>query len=101
MAQHFFAFACGCRAPWVGAVFSAIEQVLCHGDEGAQNLIVVGLFEAVQGVAYGAGATGDAYEAALLPRSRQAWADLIEGWTGAGIRDLSAWRKLARPPENG
>lgn len=93
--EHFAAFANGCHAPWIAAVFTAIEQILCDGDHDAQNLIVVGLFEAVQGVAYRAGIVGNAYEAALLPRSRKAWADLIEGWTGAGIRDLNAWRQLA------
>ena len=29
-------------------------------------------------------------------RILMAWADLIEGWTGTGIRDLAAWR--ASPP---
>ncbi|UQA60196.1 hypothetical protein [Polyangium aurulentum] len=94
----FRAFACGCRAPWMGAMFEAIEHVLVHGDSEAQNLVVVGLFEAVQGAAYRAGAAGDAFEAALLPRSRDAWADLIEGWTGAGIRNLAAWRQHAPTP---
>ncbi len=91
--RHFAAFASGCSAPFVRGVFEAIEHVLQHGDEGAQNLVVVGLFEAVQGDAYHAGAVGDRYEASLGPCARKAWADLIEGWTGAGIRDLAAWRK--------
>jgi hypothetical protein len=99
MGNNFFrAFACGCRAPWVGAMFEAIEHVLVHGDDEAQNLVVVGLFEAVQGTAYRAGEAGDAFEAALLPRSREAWADLIEGWTGAGIRNLTAWRQHKPTP---
>lgn len=92
--RHFGAFASGCRAPWVHRVFAATEHVLTHGDEPAQNLVVVGLFEAVQGLAYHAGSTGDRYEAALGPHARQAWATLIEGWTGAGIRDLAAWREV-------
>ena len=93
--RHFAAFQQGCRAPWVQGVFDAIEHVLTHGDDPAQNLVVVGLFEAVQGDAYAAVPAGDAYEARLGPASRRAWADLIEGWTGSGIRDLAAWRKKA------
>ena len=95
--RHFAAFQSGCPAPWVQGVFDAIEHVLAHGDDPAQNLVVVGLFEAVQGDAYAAVPAGDAYEARLGPASRRAWADLIEGWTGSGIRDLAAWRKKARP----
>jgi hypothetical protein len=94
--RHFAAFASGCRAPFVQGVFDAIEHVLTHGDDGAQNLVVVGLFEAVQGAAYRAEAAGDRYEARLEKNSRQAWAELIEGWTGAGIRDLAAWRQKGR-----
>lgn len=91
--RHFAAFANGCRAPWVQGVFDAMEHVLTFGDASAQNLVVVGLFEAVQGDAYRAGEIGDRYESALSVRSRRAWQDLIEGWTGTGIRDLAAWRK--------
>lgn len=91
--RHFAAFERGCQAPWIQGVFDAIEHVLAHGDEAAQNLVVVGLFEAVQGDAYHAGPVGDRYEARLGPNARQAWDDLIEGWTGTGIRDLSAWRR--------
>ncbi len=90
--RHFAAFASGCRAPWIQGVFEAMEHVLTCGDASAQNLVVVGLFEAVQGDAYRAGAVGERYESALPPRARRAWADLIEGWTGPGIRDLAAWR---------
>jgi len=97
--DFFRAFASGCRAPWIGAMFEAIEHVFVHGDSVAQDLVVVGLFEAVQGAAYRAGEAGDAFEAALLPRSREAWADLIEGWTGAGIRDLAAWRQSQPKPQ--
>src|SRR5262249_20197068 len=39
----------GCRKPWVGEVFAAIERGLERGDREAQNLIVVGLFESMQG----------------------------------------------------
>lgn len=94
--EHFAAFQSGCQAPWVAEVFAVIEHVLQFGDAEAQNLVVVGLFEAVQGKAYHAGSSGDRYEARLGPYSRAAWADLIEGWTGKGIRDLAAWRGKAR-----
>lgn len=94
--EHFFAFRSGCQAPWVREVFAVIEHVLRFGDADAQNLVVVGLFESVQGKAYHAGACGDRYESTLGPYSRAAWADLIEGWTGQGVRDLAAWRKKAR-----
>jgi hypothetical protein len=90
--EHFFAFQCGCQAPWVAEVFAVIEHVLQWGDGDAKNLVVVGLFEAVQGKAYHAGLSGDRYEATLGPSARAAWADLIEGWTGEGVRDLATWR---------
>lgn len=95
--RHFAAFEHGCQAPWVQGVFDAAEHVLAHGDEAAKNLVVVGLFEAVQGDAYRAGPAGDRYEARLGLSSLQAWADLIEGWTGTGIRDLAAWRRKGSP----
>ncbi len=99
MGRDFFeAFSRDCHEPWVGAMFEAIEHVLTHGDEQAQTLVVVGLFEAVQGLAYHAGAAGDRFEAALLPRSREAWAELIAGWTFPGVRDLAAWRALPPSP---
>ncbi len=90
--RHFAAFQSGCPAHWVSRVFAATEHILAHGDEPAQNLVVVGLFEAVQGLAYHAGPLGDRYEATLGPHAQKAWATLIEGWTGPGIRDLCAWR---------
>lgn len=95
--RHFASFQKGCQASWVQGVFDAAEHVLAHGDAAAKNLVVVGLFEAVQGDAYRAGPAGDRYEARLGPRSLQAWAALIEGWTGAGIRDLAAWRRKRSP----
>ncbi|KYF97338.1 hypothetical protein BE17_44520 [Sorangium cellulosum] len=94
--RHFHAFASGCKAPWVQAVFDAIEHVLVHGDDAAQNLVAVGLMEAVQGQAYRAGRAGNRYEAKLGPHAAKAWADLIEGWTGEGIRTLDAWRNISR-----
>ena len=95
--RHFAAFASGCPAPWVQGVFDAIEHVLTVGDDAAQNLVVVGLFEAVQGDAYRTIPAGDRYEARLGPNSQKAWADLIEGWTGQGIRTLSTWRTKPKP----
>ncbi|MDI3285187.1 hypothetical protein [Polyangium sp. 15x6] len=91
--RHARAFTSGCKAPWVQDVFEAMEHVLVHGDGEAKNLVVVGLMEAVQAWAYPAGRAGDRYEAMLPPNAAKAWADLIEGWTGEGIRTLDAWRK--------
>lgn len=93
--RHLFAFRSGCKLPWVQEVFDVMEHVLTHGDDGAQNLVVVGLMEAVQGWAYKEGEAGDRYEAKLGPQSRRAWVDLLEGWHGKGIRSLEDWRKLA------
>ncbi|WP_425440859.1 DUF7674 family protein [Polyangium sorediatum] len=92
---HAYACTSGCNAPWVQGVFDAMEHVLVHGDGEAQNLVVVGLMEAVQGWAYRAGEAGNRYEAKLGPHAAKAWADLIEGWTGDGIRTLDAWRRKA------
>ncbi|MDI1482962.1 hypothetical protein QHF84_40440 [Polyangium sp. y55x31] len=93
--RHMYAFTSGCKAPWVQDVFDAMEHVLVHGDDEARNLVVVGLMEAVQTWAYRAGEAGNRYEAKLGPHSAKAWADLIEGWTGEGIRTLDAWRSKA------
>ncbi|MDC0747401.1 hypothetical protein POL67_39085 [Polyangium sp. rjm3] len=93
---HVHAFTSGCKAPWVQDVFDAMEHVLVHGDGEARNLVVVGLMEAVQAWAYPAGEAGNRYEAKLGPHAANAWADLIEGWTGDGIRTLDAWRRKAQ-----
>jgi len=81
-------------APWVRRAFEILEQALERGSAATRNLVVVGLFEAMQGPAYRRADPPDLAEAWLGPASRAAWADLIEGWTGAGIRSIEAWRRV-------
>ena len=85
----------GCRKPWVGEVFAAIERGLERGDSEAKNLLVVGLFESMQGDSYRHGPP-DLFERLLGPLGRAAWADLIEGWTGEGVRTVEHWRRVIR-----
>lgn len=85
----------GCKHPWVFRCFDVIENGLCDGDDATKNLIVVGLFEAIQGDAYRHG-PHDLIESKLGPRSLDAWAALIEGWTGKGIRTVEHWRRVVR-----
>lgn len=82
----------GGSEPWIGATFSLIERAFEVGTPETTNLVVVGLFEAMQNLAYSHAAPGDVVERHLGPRSRRAWGDLIEGWTGTGIRTIAAWR---------
>lgn len=76
--------------------FAVVERVFAEGDAEAQNLCVVGLFESLQGRNYREG-DADLVERHLGPLSQAAWADLIEGWTGAGYRTVAQWR--AKPPK--
>src|SRR5262245_9543580 len=93
--ELFSVLLCGCKAPWTDQVFQVIEQVFEKGDAEAPNLWVVGLFESLQGQSHGQGAP-DLIERRLGPRSLAAWSDLIEGWTGQGIRTVQQWRD--KPP---
>jgi hypothetical protein len=76
---------------WLDRFFITIEHALKNGDEQTKNLVVVGLFESLQGQNYHQG-PDDLIESRLLPHSLQAWSDLIEGWTGPGIRTVAQWR---------
>jgi hypothetical protein len=84
----------GKRAAELKAAFSCIEMGLAQGDDHTRNLIVVGLFESLQNRAYADLEPPDAMDAWLGPASRDAWADLIEGWTGRGIRSIEHWRRV-------
>jgi len=84
----------GLNAPWMRAAFEVIEQALERGSPSTRTLVVVGLFEAMQGPAYRRADPLDLADAWLGAASRAAWADLIEGWTGDGIRSIEAWRRV-------
>jgi hypothetical protein len=74
--------------------FGVIERCLAAGNADTTNLMVVGLFEAMQNDAHARLEPPDALDDWLGPRSRGAWADLIEGWTGKGIRTIEQWRRV-------
>jgi hypothetical protein len=84
----------GRDAPWIRRAFDVIEAALERGGPRAKNLVVTGLFEAMQGPVYRRADPPDLADAWLGAASRKAWADLIEGWTGEGIRSIEAWRRV-------
>jgi hypothetical protein len=84
----------GRDAAWMRRAFEVIEAALARGTPGAKNLVVTGLFEAMQGPAYRRASPPDQVDAWLGAASREAWADLIEGWTGEGVRSIEAWRRV-------
>jgi hypothetical protein len=84
----------GRDAAWMRRAFEVIEEALVRGTAGTRNLVVVGLFEAMQGPAYRRAEPPDLLDAWLGAASRAAWADLIEGWTGGGVRSIEAWRRV-------
>lgn len=74
--------------------FACIEQGLLDGEPATKDLIVTGVFETLQWRAYDRLDPPDAVSGWLGPRSAQAWGDLIEGWTGAGIRTIEHWKRV-------
>jgi len=82
----------GDDASWTTRAFGVLERGVTEGGL-VSNLVVVGVFEAMQSDAY-RGEPPDAIERRLGPASLAAWADLIEGWTGAGIRTVDHWRRV-------
>lgn len=89
------AIAEGRNEPWMRLAFQAIEEGIVEGGATA-NLVVAGLFEAMQNAAFATLEPPDALDDWLGPRSVEAWRDLIEGWTGPGIRSMDAWRRKGR-----
>ena len=85
----------GTRAPWIDAFYAVVERGLREGDDETKNLIVVGLFESLQGQGYHRG-EADLIERRLGASSLQAWGDLLQGWTGGEVRTLAAWRRVIR-----
>jgi uncharacterized lipoprotein NlpE involved in copper resistance len=64
-------------------IFKSAEIILKKGDDNAQNLIIVGLFEGIQNV--GGWHKVDYYKGFdkwLQPESKQSWDVLIEAWEG-------------------
>ena len=75
--------------------FDALERAFEGGDAEALNLLGAGLFEAMQGDAYRLFEPADQLDDWLGPRALAAWRDLIEGWTGRGVRSITSWRRVA------
>lgn len=82
----------GADEPWMRRAFEVIERALEAGTEGTRTLVVIGLFEAMQNAVYERADPPDVLDAWLHPASQRAWGDLIESWTGRGIRTVAAWR---------
>ena len=85
----------GSDEPFVEAFYRVVEEGMTLGDGETGNLLGAGLFESMQGSNYHRG-PHDLVERRLGPRSRKSWEDLIEGWTGGGVRTVEAWRRVIR-----
>ena len=64
------------------AIFEVAERVLVDGTKSARDLIVVGLFEALQNHNVTGGVEWSLWERYLGPLSRDAWQALIDFWGG-------------------
>lgn len=84
----------GIVEPWVGTGFAVIERAITSGDDKTRNLVIAGLFEAMQNDAYRRDVRDEVIDGLLGPASLRAWAALIEGWTGDGVRTLAHWRRV-------
>lgn len=82
-------------AKWIDAFYAIVERAMRDGDPDTQNLVVVGLFESLQGQSYHDGAP-DLVERRLGATSRRAWEELMQGWTGGDVRTVEAWRRVIR-----
>lgn len=78
---------------WCQEFLGAVEEGLRNSSHDTYNLIVAGLFESLQSQSYRLG-PADLLESRLGPRSLQVWANLMEGWSGPGIRSVAAWRQV-------
>ncbi len=70
----------GVTEPWVAEGFALIERALGAGDQSTQNLVVIGLFEAMQNFAIRQSVPAEVIERSLGPGSRKAWAELTVFW---------------------
>lgn len=76
---------------WCPQFLIALERALVEGDEETRNLVAAGLFESLQSQSYRTG-PADLLESRLGRQSLEVWSDLMEGWSGPGIRDVATWR---------
>lgn len=76
---------------WLQRVLEVSEHHYVHHPD-CRNLILVGLFESLQTGAYSNVAFSKSVDRFLGPQTAVAYADLIEGWTGSGVRTVEAWR---------
>jgi hypothetical protein len=81
----------------VRQAFAIIEERIARGGAERRTLVTA-MFEAMQNEAFANLEPPDALDDHLLPRSLEAWRALIEGFTGAGVRSIAAWRARARRP---
>jgi hypothetical protein len=80
--------------PWMRGACAVIERAIEHGNEATKGLVVTGMFESMQNRVYAKANPPDLMDDWLGPHARMAWADLIEGWTGQGVRTVEAWRRV-------
>ena len=90
--ELFTALVEGEAGEWASRAFEVIERAF--DSEETATLLVTGMFEPMQNDSYRRG-PDDLVESRLGPRALRAWANLIEGWTGAGIRTVAQWRAKA------
>lgn len=80
----------------VKVVFQTVEEILEEnsGNIEVTSLIGAGMFEAIQNNFYDTKARPDLMREFLPPKSLKFWEDIIEGWTGHGIRTIEDWRRV-------
>lgn len=79
------------------SIFTTIEEIYKSTEDiEVTSLITAGLFSAMQNKAYDDLNPPDLVNNYLGPESLKHWGDYIEGWSGKGIRTISAWKNLAK-----
>ena len=77
--------------------FATIERLIDEGDENTRGLVIVGVLEDIQTIAsHSCGL--DAFVRWLGPKSRVAWIDIAQAWSGeASLMDvLRAERRASK-----
>ncbi len=75
-------------------VFEKIEDLLTNATFEVSSLIGAGMFESMQNDAYERLNPPDLLNQFMGPIALSHWEDIIEGWTGTGIRSIADWKRV-------
>lgn len=82
----------------IEAFFRIVEEILIENqtkqDIEISSFIGAGLFEAMQSAAYSKLHPPDLLNRFMGEHSLKLWGDIIEGWTGTGIRTIDQWKRI-------